>query len=336
MEATKVNCPKCGFEQEERLDCRKCGVVFSKYLAMQAEASGPPSGPVVQAENGTSVEILELRQSVRDLSRRFSEVEFERVERGQIRGELRVLDKKYQASFDQFSRRLEDMEKLLSNPQAPPPAPDGERLAEVQREILEANVDPIAKRLTEAEERLQLWATEVASFRDSMAGDMTRLSAASTGPLAVRLDEIDQRLQRWEKEQVPPKDSITTEILGRFEARLTDLETRVGSPAAASPALEPDAGYLELKARIQTLGDELAGLKSSTEKMGPLQKNLADLRAEIGKLWTQIQGLEGKVSRPLVPATEPPTNERLELDIRSIRDGMQEIREFITRIAAKA
>ncbi len=331
-----MNCPKCGFEQEERLDCRKCGVVFNKYLAMQAESSGPLPPQVPQAENGSStIEILELRQSVRDLGRRFSEVEFERVERGQLRGEVKTLDKKYQASFDQFSRRLEDLEKLLSTPQAPPPVPDGERLSEVQREILEANVDPISKRLAETEERLQLWASEVASLREIMAGETARQAETSTN-LASRLDGIEQKLKRWEEDFVPPRDSVTTEILGRFEARLTDLESRSGLLVAAKPGEEADAAYQEIQTRLRTLADEIAGLKSSTDKLPSLQGDITEVRAESAKIWAQVQGLESNLNRLHAPAAEASPQERLELDIRSIRDSLQEIREFITRATAKA
>ncbi len=333
-----MNCPKCGFEQEERLDCKKCGVVFSKYLAMQAEVTSPSAAPVPQAENGTSVaaEILELRQSVRDLGRRFSEVEFERVERGQIRGELKTLDKKCQAGFDQFSRRMEDLEKLLTTPQMPPPLPDDEHLAEVQREILEANVDPISKRLADAEQRIQRWETELSSFREIAKGELSRLAEFSTGPLAGRLDEIEQRLQRWEREFVPANDSVTTDVLGRFEARLNDLESKIGVLQSPQPEREPDPRYHELQAQVHSLADDIATLKSATDMLPAHQADLVDIRAEIGKVWTQIQGLESTMNRPQQFAAEVPAYERLELDIRSIRDSLQEIREFISRVSTKA
>lgn len=328
-----MNCPKCGYEQEERLDCRKCGIVFSKYLAMQSE--GSPSGPNPGGENGAPTEILELRQNVRDLSRRFSEVEFERVERGQIKGELKVLDKRVQAGLDQLSLRLEELEKLLSTPQAPPPIPEDALLARLQKEILEANVDPIARRLVEVEDKFQFLEAELITSKDSLTAEVSGLLESAIEPLAGRLAEAEEKLKRWEKEFIPPKDSVTTEILGRLEVRLTDVEGKLGSLLSAPPGQEPPAGYQDLLTRLNSVSDELAGIKTSAESASALQREAAELRTEISKIWSQIQVVENRLERPPSPAAEPPASERLELDIRSIRDSLQEIREFITRVTAK-
>ncbi len=338
-EATTVICPKCGYEQEERLDCRKCGIVFSKYLAMQSETSGTPPGPAPQAENGASVEILELRQHVRDLNHRFSEVEFERVERSQLRGEMKALDKKLEASSDQMARRLEDLERLLSTPKAPPPAPDGALMAQVQKEILEANVDPIAKRLAEAEDKLHLWENELASSKVLMNEEVNRLMEAAMEPLARRVEAIEQKLQYLELGQAPSGESVTTDIMGRLEARLSDLESKAGAPYAVPPEREPlqeaISGYQDLDARIQALANQFAEVKPSTDKLPALQEELAGLRAETGKIWAQILSVEENLNRPPAPAPEPSPNERLELELRSIRESLQEIREFIAKVTSR-
>jgi DNA repair exonuclease SbcCD ATPase subunit len=328
-----VNCPKCGYEQEERLDCRKCGVVFSKYIAMQTEASATP-GSHVPGENGAPIEILELRQNIRDLNRRFSEVEFERVERSQIKGELKLLDKKVQTSSEQISQRLEDLEKLLSSPQAPPPPPDGAVFAQVQQEILEANVDPLARRLSRVEETLERWERELLQ-RNSLSEEISDIKEAVIEPLAGRLNDAEAKLQRWEKELLQPKDSLTAEILGRFEVRLTDLEGRIASLSVPGPGAELSSAFHDLQNRLRLLGDDLAAVKISADRIPSFQQDIAEVRGEVGKIWAQIQEIETKISRPPAPAVEPSTGDRLDMDIRSIRDSLQEIREFIIRTAAK-
>ena len=71
-------CPKCGFDQEERLDCKECGIVFSKYNALftASESSGTP-----EEEVSLKSEIQDLQIQVRELSSRLIDVDFEKAER---------------------------------------------------------------------------------------------------------------------------------------------------------------------------------------------------------------------------------------------------------------
>jgi chromosome segregation ATPase len=332
---TTVNCPKCGYEQEQRLDCRKCGIVFSKYLALQSESAGSASTPA-PAENGAPIEILELRQSVRDLTRKFNEVEFERVERGQIKSELKLQDKKFQTSLDQLSFRLEELEKLLSTPQAPPPPPDDARLAEVRKELLEANVDPLNQKVAQIEERLERWEKEILLPKDSPPQEVSALLEATLGPVAARLAEVEQRLRRWEKELLSPKDSLTTEMFARLDVRLAGLESKVESLSSGRPVQETSSEHQNLQNSLRSMGDELAAVKTSVDRALNLQRDLAELSAEISRLWAQMQSVENKLSRLPSPAADPQPTDKLELDIRSIRDGMQEIRDFIARTTVKS
>jgi chromosome segregation ATPase len=335
MGVITVNCPKCGFEQEQRLDCRKCGIIFSKYLALQSEPSGAAS-PSAPAENGAPVEILELRQGIRDLTRKFSEVEFERVERGQLKSDLRVLEKKVQTSLDQLSYRLEELEKLLSNPQAPPPPADDGRLAEVRKELLEANVDPLNQRVVRIEEKLDRWEMEILPARNSPSEEMSTVAEAMIGPLAARLAEVEQKLRRWEKDLPNPSDALTTEMLARLEARLAGLESRVESLSAGRQFEETSPERQNLQDHLSSMSDELTAVKASAERALNLQRDLSELSAENSRMWTQIQSLENRLSRLPSPTSVPQSTDRLELDIRSIRDGMQEIRDFIARATAKS
>jgi hypothetical protein len=91
-------CPKCGFEQEERLDCKECGIVFSKYQALfpPADEAGPADeDPQMKSEFHT------LQIQVRELSSRMREAEFEKAERKKLRADLKELEERIQHNQEQ-------------------------------------------------------------------------------------------------------------------------------------------------------------------------------------------------------------------------------------------
>jgi chromosome segregation ATPase len=118
LEFITVNCPKCGFEQEERLDCKKCGIVFSKYTALHFpdKLQNPEDIGHFQAkeipEEDADYGLMELRQTLRDLSRRFSEIEFERAQRHQLRTEIKNLEQKFQEELASLASRMDAALKL--------------------------------------------------------------------------------------------------------------------------------------------------------------------------------------------------------------------------------
>ena len=114
-----MNCPKCGFAQEQRLDCKKCGVVFSKYYALYP--STKPAMPDA-LEDSIEQELLErerksaiadLQTQIRELSARFEEIEFEKAERNQLRTDFQNLERQLHETLDLTSSRLEGFETSL-------------------------------------------------------------------------------------------------------------------------------------------------------------------------------------------------------------------------------
>ena len=147
--AGSTTCPKCGFDQEERLDCRKCGIIFSKYYALHpsekpAEANGaePPNSPE-PGDQELKLLVSEMQTQVRELSARFAEVDFEKAERNRLQKELMEIDQKLQGKLGELIARVEQYEKRLEDM----PAPE-------QPQESGADLSAFEKRLTEIEDKL--------------------------------------------------------------------------------------------------------------------------------------------------------------------------------------
>ena len=141
-----MNCPKCGFAQERRSDCKKCGVVFSKYYALYPSAKpAVPKGledPIENelAERERSDAITELQLQVRELSARFDEMESDRAEREQFRTEMENLQRLLHESLDLTSSRLDQFEQHMGEFSAERPETGGdanaaEQLSELQSQL---------------------------------------------------------------------------------------------------------------------------------------------------------------------------------------------------------
>ncbi len=116
-------CPKCGYMQETRLDCRKCGVVFSKYYALfpsnKAAGSNGVEEPMAQPPAEQDRTLADLQLQVRELSGRFSNFEFEKAERNQLRIDLRNLESQVQANLENMATRLQQVEKRFAEESVP-------------------------------------------------------------------------------------------------------------------------------------------------------------------------------------------------------------------------
>jgi len=165
-----VICPKCGFEQEERNDCIKCGVIFSKYYALQqrgrpsrAEAAEPekvktPRAEAVEPEKvkppkveaaepvrtQTTVppraaeelyldEPTQLQHQIKELNRRFAELEQERSEQNRWKGAVSLLEQRLHGSLKEIEGRLIALQRRVE--ESPPPPPMSEDLPALRNEI---------------------------------------------------------------------------------------------------------------------------------------------------------------------------------------------------------
>ena len=138
-----MSCPKCGFAQEKRLDCKKCGVVFTKYYALFPSSKTGDVSPVesvnIQELSGHDLRtlILELQSQVHELSGRCVQVEFEKAERNQLRQDLKSLEK-------QLAEKVERLENRIEAPQMP----------QVDQEMLDPRLPELRDRLEQAEATL--------------------------------------------------------------------------------------------------------------------------------------------------------------------------------------
>ncbi len=250
-----MNCPKCGYPQEERLDCVKCGIVFSKYVLHLTDRASRPESQAAQQRSPLQpalpdelppTDLAELRQTVRELSRRFGEVEFERAERNQIRSELRGLDQKMRDAVSQMGARLADFESRVDDiPQTPP--------------------DPPLDLLKE-----QIWEEDLR-------------------PLLEKIDRLEAALEKTAQDQSALPDPQVADALARLESRLGELDGKI---AAAQGAEAKGAGALE--SALRELGELRPAVQAATirySEIGDLKKNALVLQNQVESLQHAIESV---------------------------------------------
>ncbi len=255
-----MNCPKCGYSQEERLDCRKCGVVFNKYYLLHppskpAAAEGgdpvqpPPPQPAISEDSAN--EIADLRQSFRDLNRRFNEVEFERAERTHLRSELRALDQRFKEDLIQAQDRLAAIEGRIAQINVEPSSVAPEEFQKLKHELTEGQFVPLRKHLEEVEARLE----------------------ALPKPTAARSDDsIAEGLRRFEERMAQSENDI---------AALVELSRSQGESL-------PD-GADRLSKEIEALRGSLENVSLRYSEIGELKKNHLMLLNKVESFQLQLE-----------------------------------------------
>ena len=189
-----ITCPKCGHAQEERQECLKCGIIFSKYYALFPSGKTDPANtsddgisqdPIEQEQRAI---ISDLQRQVREIDSRFSEVEFEKVERNRLRADLKSLEQQLQMKMDQMAERLERWESQLSegSTSTAQQEVDSQLLSLLERlkrleESLES-ADDLGRRINDLEEKkntilqqLNTLQEQHSSFREEVAEIKSKL-----------------------------------------------------------------------------------------------------------------------------------------------------------------
>ncbi len=297
-ESSRLICPKCGYEQEERLDCLKCGIVFSKFIAFHApdKTSRADSAEINQAapplpEDTLAFDASEVRRQIRELSRRFNEVEFERVERSQLRSDLRALERKSLSELEQLNSRLEILERLANEPPALPPAPPIPDYAELIKDLKSTQVDPLVQKLADLERRFEEIVEAITHQPD--------------GQIVARLEGLD--------------------------ARVSVLETQLAGLRAGDDSRELTEATQELQLHVQALQSEVDIISAVSNQDAVLGNQVLELREQAGLLRERLQSIEDRLEHPssVTHDTEQP-GAALEEDVRYIRQTLDQIREFMS------
>jgi chromosome segregation ATPase len=292
-----VLCPKCGYRQEERLDCMKCGIVFSKYLALRSSGKAPqPEGfednALRMAEESAVMDLNEPRQSLAELQRLGNAIEFERLERSRMSSDVKQLERKLSAHYEDLAARMSGLE--MQAPAAPPvpqsAAPDD--LAEFKRDLLELHFEPLAR----------------------------------------RLDEIEQRIDSAPKEPATRTDPRILEVLRRFEVRVTELEAK-----ASRLSSDGNGGrdlYANLERVLGEANHQLAELRQSlTQVRDDQAAGMAAVRAEL-ETQAQKDTEEGSHrARRLDELTED--LKRVNLRCESFSEGIAQIEDRTRGVLAQ-
>jgi chromosome segregation ATPase len=224
-------CPKCGHEQEERLDCKKCGVVFSKYYSLytsgaSAGLSGEESpGTPRPGEQDPKTAISDLQMQIRELSARFTDAEFEKAERNQIRADLKNLERQLRESVDKTSTRLEQCEQRI----------ECSSLPNAKLESLIFNFSSIMERLERLEERLQGLESggtkddELWEYEDDNSNVLLELHSQLTA-LGEEVSGIKCQLEnvRHVPDAVEPKSALEDDVRA-IRGNLDELRQFLGS-----------------------------------------------------------------------------------------------------------
>ena len=183
-----MNCPKCGFEQEERLDCKECGIVFSKYNALFPSTESQETADEEVSANG---EIQELQIKVRELGAQLIDMEFEKAERKKIRTDLKNLEEQIRETQQRMEDRIQQLENRLqdSGPASEP---------KITPEILE-----ILKKSEEMEQK-------TAKMTDNINRTINQLTSLweKTGQNSFQITELRDQVSAFRNDAKQIKDQV--------------------------------------------------------------------------------------------------------------------------------
>ena len=331
MQLVTMKCPKCGHSQEERLDCVRCGIVFAKYYAMYPQAADllPENQEAVFSPHPAPTDPLladvsELRQGVREIASRLTDVEFERAERNLLRGEIKSVEQKVNELAEDLRNRVLALEEYASNPdptQVPESGP-----ASALEEMLE--------RLAQIERQVEVLATQAPPQDTEMAGMIREITTRQDG-LEGRLDELIAGFrQEWEASQSSGKD-------------LAELRQAVQSATVRYSEIgDLKKNHLVLQNEIETLRRDQENSRNqpsngTATRLSQIESEVAALRAELRQALKRLESTEAEFpaqlqgagsSRPAGPDSVAFSSAlaRIEANLEEDKAALSQQKEFLS------
>ena len=350
-----MKCPKCGFEQEERKECLRCGVIFSKFLALYPRGSRAAEA----AETRTRVEEEPAWQDtppdyssqIQSITRKLNEIEIDRGERFRIQAEMRIIEQKLTDTIAELSGRIQSLEARLQERGEDAPAveaaPPADLRGEIQAsldsldlpslvsrlELVEAAVEKPAERsdpgvlnnLFQIEERLR----GLESNRPAAAeGEATEnlLDAAELpehleefvqdlGRIQGSIEELEQRGVEFDRLKQTHGD-----ILRNVDAMRSDLEALrhgEGETAATEKTARLAGEVAALRGDLQTLAEAVL----EQRRAHPERDNLVALEERLERFGGEIEAMRGTGSTE--GAEAPGRLEELSSELGRLRGALE-------------
>jgi uncharacterized protein YukE/archaellum component FlaC len=296
-----VNCPKCGFVQEERLDCKKCGVVFAKYYAMY-----PPDGssPVESAESFDmpppspvdpyQIELSEMRHSLRELTQRFNELDFERIERNRMRNEIRAVEQKLEEGLSRLEAHF------AAHAQPSEPAATKQEVEGLKTELLSTRIDPLARSVGRLEE-------SATATREGLAALSEARLPETLKALESRHQEVELRFKELLTAGNGQQDSLSPSQVGMALKSVEELRTSLENVTVRYSEIgELKKNQLVLSNRLDSLRQmyESTGkeaLKGISGRLSELDQEVRALRAEVRQSISKVEVLAQQPTAPEAP-----------------------------------
>jgi chromosome segregation ATPase len=310
-----VNCPKCGFVQEERADCRKCGVVFAKFFALRVQEAAPapevkdsqpaPQNNPEEHHMSDAAALLEVRQGLRNLQQRFHEMEFEKAERRRIRGEMRALDMRLQEGLGRITACQEESEQLAARLADLPPSASLQDFAALKMEVRAIDIISAHKRIERLESRILSLSEELAAKADLHYLELLP-------KMDERLEEVENRLEKLAETNGAALGNDATSQLAAALSAFEELKVGLQNVTLRYSEIgELKKNHLVLRDMVESLQHASESLKKApangnSAKITELDKEVSALKAEVRKAYERVELLESHLAETSLPPEAAP------------------------------